>query len=260
MPPLPFPRGHYGQSKQSAWSRAHELRRLHKQQRSLDTSATARRVSRPARIVMPDQPAEAMQFDVNALRLVGIYIERVAVQRAELTVWEGAHLGPARGLNIAVDMFYFSVQLCDEPCWLRAPETAPVLMRDESKIVFPITFSRSVAMSDMSQQQQQQQAQQEKEQQPQASPTDGGAASPPAQNMDWALVQWSLTNAALRLGGVESQLVYNEKWLQTFAQKPPPDLSTGDRVVVNCYENERLVRGASAHVPPTHARAHATRH
>ena len=52
--------------------------------------------------------------DVNSLLVLGVFVERFVVENAHTTVWEGKHLGPARGLRFIVSTAYFSAELHEE--------------------------------------------------------------------------------------------------------------------------------------------------
>jgi hypothetical protein len=56
------------------------------------------------------------------VRLCALYIESVIIEQAALTIWEGQEdLGPARGLQLAVDLVYFSTEIAEEAGLTRRP-------------------------------------------------------------------------------------------------------------------------------------------
>src|SRR6185437_14946366 len=45
------------------------------------------------------------------IELCGLYIERILLEKLHLTIWEGAGLGPARGVRIGLEHIYLALEL-----------------------------------------------------------------------------------------------------------------------------------------------------
>ena len=196
----------------------------------------------------------------------GVYLERLLVQSLTVTVWEGADLGAARGLRLAIDAIEVVGEMQEE----RGMRVIPSDALKHSKIYIDVGALTGAAVANQrgggSRGGGEEDAVRDQSKgfdytrdKGQEDPTDlspfnhsQGSTSPAGVDAPFASppptgLIWSLSNVAVRLSCAHGEIVYNARWMeqqQLLEAASAHDLtSSSSRVVLATYENERYTLG-----------------
>ena len=220
----------------------------------------------------PPPPPPAVS-SAPRIALAGVYLERLLLQSLTFTVWEGADLGAARGLRLAIDSIDVVGELQEE----RAMACVPSDALKHSKLYFDL---RALAQGgggggDAAGRRRRRPRDEDRVKEvskgldfthgkgsddgdgdlsPYSAHSSSSQHSPPVEEEEAAAVAapssacmvWSLSNVALRMSRAVGEIVYNAKWMEMQQEQEAHahDLtSSSSRVVLATYENERYTLG-----------------
>lgn len=84
----------------------------------------------------PDQLSQLSGPGFGSVEFCAFYLERLLVEQAAFTIWEGADLGPVRGLRLSLNKFQVSTELYNESM-LRGKPLSSNLLLTSPKIFIP---------------------------------------------------------------------------------------------------------------------------
>jgi hypothetical protein len=175
--------------------------------------------SSPARSTRSMAAAESnhpKQEQEHVFNIHGFYMERVVLDRVQLSIWEGADLGPARGICFTIETIYLAAELNSEE---------NIIHQHSSFNASPAAENCSLlALRD-----------------PLLSPSFSFPIS--------ASKCWYISNVMLGIERFHCVLVYNQLWRE-YSQLNDRGgldniLQSNDRVLVVTYENQRYTLGKS---------------
>ena len=208
-----------------------------------------------------------------SVAISGLYVEHLLIQHIQFTVWEGADLGPARGIRLSIDSLHIVAEMQEETGMAVVPSDAlkhskvyldlgkllgqgkptkgsGVLGRrrggggeDDDDEVNEISRGLDYTHG---------KGPDNADNPADFSPRSMQSVSPLPAALSQHLpaapssLIWSLSNLALRLSSLQGEIVHNAKWeslLHEQDESPSHLISSSSRVVLCTYENERYTLG-----------------